>query len=353
MLRGILDRFNVRYERDVEAALDDDFPGESGQGSAGQPRRLSHPALEAQVAAQRAGEGSGSIESDPYDSQGAEDPPQPAAQLPATGDEGGDVVPPEGEPAPSEPEQRYEIGGRLRTPAEADEAFQHSRAEVDKWRQKAIEAEAQARAAAQYAEAYAQQNSGQAQEPEADPFRERLEDAGIPPEELDRYLDRRLEQTFSSMGQEMQAQRSAQMEAEQRVAESFEGFSRPKLDAFMEANQGLKSVYEAAVAANLESGLALGWQVMQSHEQIQGFGEAPAGETPPAVQSKEPAAPGSRRATPPTQQKVGTPAPGTGKADTQKLLARAEEEGFDTDVGTRALRSRFGGSLHPGLALPE
>jgi len=348
MLRGLFDRFGVLYERDddISAALEDEFPGESGHDDAGQPRRLSHPALEAQIVAQRQAKTQAMEPSSPA----VEDSTQPATQLPASEDEDRGMVLPEGEPASSESEQRYEIGGRLRTPAEADEAFQHSRAEVEKWRQKALEAEAEARAKAQLADAYIQQVSGQTQEAEADPFRERLLDAGIPPEELDQYLDRRLEQTFSSMGQQVIAQRQAQVEAEQRVAQTHEGFSRPKLDAFMEAHPELKPTYEAAVAANLESGLALGWEVMAASERMQAPMDSG---LKPTTQQKEPAAPGARRAIAPTQQKVGTPAPGNAQADQAKLLARAEEEGWDTDVGVRALRSRFGGSLHPGLALPE
>lgn len=344
MLRGVLDRFFTMYEQDpsVDAALEEsEDPGQQDEGSAGQPRRFRHPALEANIAAQQAAPEAPVEE---YDVPAVEDPPQQTPQLPASGDEGGDLVLPAGEPDPSEPEQRYEIGGRLRTPNEADEAFQHSRAEVEKWRQKAIEAEATARAKEELAQTLLQQSGvGQAAEPESDPFRERLEDAGIPPAELDSYLDRRLEQTFANMGESLTQQREAQTQAEQNVANTHEGFARGKLEAFMEGRPELKPAYEAAVAANLESGLALGWELMSASEK--GVTE-PAEQTPAA---KVPPAPGARRAIPPTQQKVGTPAPGNTKADQQKLNQQAEQDGWDTEAGKRALRNRFGGSLHPGL----
>jgi hypothetical protein len=346
-LFGRLLEFREQEDPAVQAALEEGNAGTT-EGDAGQPRRVLHPALEARIAEQQAEPNDG-LDGLETPVPAVADPPEPAAQLPASADEGEAVVPPEGEPPDPTTEQRYEIGGRLRTPEEADRDFQHSREEVDKWRQKAIEAEADARAKAQLADALAQQGAPPAEPPPPDPFRERLADAGIEPSELDRYLDQRMESTLAGMGERLNQQRAAQAEAEQRVAATNEGFNRQKLDAFMSERDDLRPAYEAAVAANLESGLALGWNLLSASEGTQ---QSQGGTEPPAVTPTAPAAPGARKAVSPTQRKVGTPAPGQTKADQQKLNQQAEEEGWDTDSGKRALRNRFGGSLHPGLAQP-
>jgi hypothetical protein len=177
-------------------------------------------------------------------------------------------------------------------------------------------------------------------------LRSELQGAGIDPAKIDAFVAGRLERTFKQIGDRLEAQKRAHLEATARVAEDSPGFDETRVELFMKtAPPAIARSYAQMLEKDREGALRMGWALAEAGSPR---------ETPPAPLSAAPTTPpaGNPRATASGgRPKVATPAPGAGQTwremspEQRGALVRAISNAPDgSEEEKRLLKVRFGGT---------